>query len=413
MSDILIPILFVMMSLSLLELYIHTGKRISEKKREESNESDLSGASHSYGEKPDFHSLQAEPGYSFGRSGIGIRKWIITHSDFDGFTSGALLLRLLGDQAGLRFSAPGYLLKTLASTGTDLIDGDSIFIADLALQPHQEHDFANILSLFGKRGTKVIWIDHHEWPIGLMERIRSLCADLQIDTSVKTAAAIVRRLLPQDDEHADRLLRFVQNRSTENDMDWDRSWRAALSELSYRRDFEMTESLLRIWAKNESGGVLLSFLARQGFKRDQATLDIAAHRHRRETTAKDRSMLVIDVRSKRLEYDENGRALFVIKGFQPSIMVGQQACRIQQGDFCIILWDNFRFSVYRGSDTGMDFGALFGERTIEKALYRISGHRYAVSVQVKPSLSAQIKALFRWRPSTEAETFIEYLKEHY
>ncbi|MGB3974965.1 MAG: hypothetical protein WBM02_07660 [bacterium] len=413
MPDIQMSVLIVAVIVSLLELYIHTGMQLSRQKRDRARELNSPESIHSFQGSSGLHPLQDEPIFSYGHSGIGIRKWIITHSDFDGFTSGALLLRLLGDQAGLRFSTPGSLLKTIVSAASDLIDGDSVFIADLPLQPHREHDFVDALTLIEKRGIKLIWIDHHEWPAGLIERIRPLCADLQIDSTVKTAAAIIRRMLPQDDIHADRLLRFVQNRCAEDDMDWDRNWRAALSELTYRRDFEMSESLLRIWAKDEPGGVLLSYLARRGFKRDQATLGIAAHKHRLETTAQDRSMLVIDVRSKRLEYDEKGRALFVIKGFQPSIMVGQHACRIQQGDFCIVLWENFRFSVYRGTDPELDFSALFGERMIEKASYRIGGHRYAVSVQVTPSLSARIKALFRWRPGPEAEAFIEYLKERY
>jgi hypothetical protein len=414
MQTMLIPALIATALAVSIELYIHVGRCLSRRSGDSGTGTDRMSCNTPDTPEMTGHVLLQQDSRSItGRNGSLIRKWIITHTDFDGFTSGALLMRLLGRDSGILFSSPGALLANLNSAGADLIDGDTLFIADLALQPHLEHEFSDTLNNLRKHRINVIWIDHHEWPAGLVERIRPLCAELLIDPAEKTAAAIIRRILPQDDAHADRLLRFVQGRSDQNDTGWDNRWRAALAELSYRRDADMSETLLRLWANDEPGGVLLNFLARQGIKREQATKEIAAHRHRREKTCHSRTLLVIDVRARRLEHDEKGRTLFVVKGFQPSVMVGQHACRIQQGDFCLILWEDFRFSLYRGRDDALDFGSLFGERNINKTSYRIGGHRYAVSIRVSPTLRARIRALFQWRPGPEAETFIHYLKERF
>nr|HPQ41518.1 hypothetical protein [bacterium] len=326
-----------------------------------------------------------------------VRHRIITHTDFDGFVSGTLLLRLLGKDAAIMFSSPSSLLRNLKAAGTGLMAGDSITIADLAMQPHKEHEFSDVLNDLRNRDIRIIWIDHHEWPAGLVERMESICHDLEVDTSEKTAAALIRRRMDAGDGHAERLLKFVQNRSDEADKEWDRIWRYALAELSHRRDPELSEKLLRSWADNEKAGILRAYLARQGYKREKTTQAIAAHQHRREKTRHDRTFLVIDVRPRRLERDEKGRLLFVLNGPQPGMMVGREACRSQHGDFCLIVWDDFRYSVYRGNDPGVGFENLFGRREIDGVTYRAGGHRYAVSVRVLPTMGQRLRAMFRFK----------------
>jgi len=380
----ILPVLLVIL---LIELYYHTGHHIQ-------SESDT------------FEDLQTEPGRY-------VKNRIITHTDFDGFTSGALLLRFLGKDTSIFFSSPGPLLKNLKSLGDGLIGGDNIYIADLAMQPHQEHEFADLLNGLRNKNVNVIWIDHHEWPAGLIERMSSICRELEVKTSVKTAAALIRNRLADDDEHAERLLRFVQNRSDDADKEWDRIWRYALAELVHRRDPELSENLLRIWAENEKAGVLRAYLAREGYKREKTTLSIASHQHRRVKTAHGKSFLVIDVRSNRLECDRYGRSLFVVNGAQPSVMVGKQACTDQNGDFCLIIWNDFRFSIYKGLDPDIDFSNLFGQRDIDGLLCRISGHKYAVSVSIIPGLKQRLKTMFRFRLGPEVEQIIEILQKTY
>lgn len=342
-----------------------------------------------------------------------VKNWIVTHTDFDGYTSGALLLRHLGKDASISFSSPGKLLSNLTLRSQGLVQGDSITIADLALQPHQEHEFADLLNALRNRGIRVIWIDHHQWPSGLVDRIRSLCHDLEVDTTQKTAAALIRKRMPADDHHAERLLKFVQNRSDDADAEWDKIWRFTLAELSHKRDPELNDRVLRLWADNKPGGILRAHLARRGYKREQTTEAIALHQHRREKTAHSRTFLVIDVRSRRLEMDQKGRYLYVINGAQPSMMVGRKACQSQHADFCLIVWEDFRYSVYRGLDSSVDFKPLMGQKTINKTIYRVGGHHYAVSIRVAPTLTDRMKSLFRFRLGKETEQIIDILKQSY
>ncbi|MBN1880474.1 hypothetical protein JW823_10220 [bacterium] len=410
---------FILFLLLMFELYLHAGRQIVRSSRKtvdhephrsmhENTEAEIEDLT----AIPEDSSPQLSPMMT-DRSGRLVRKWIITHTDFDGFTSGALLLRLLEPRAAIHFSSPAQLLKTINDVTSGSIEGDSVHIADLALQPHKEHEFADVLHDLKTRGILVTWIDHHEWPRGLIDRIDTLCHRLIVDPAERTAAAIIRRFLPDNDTYADRLIRFVQNRSSASERDWDRRWRMVMAELSYRRDSELSETVLRIWATDEPGGILLSHLARQGEKREKATHIIATHRHRCEMTAGQRNLLVIDVRSRRLERDTRGRTLYVIGGAQPSLMVGMEACRNQKGDLCLIVWDDFRYSVYRGLDPGIEFTALFGQRELNGAVFRVGGHKYAVSVRVIPGLFSRIQALFRWRLGPETESFIRLLKDYF
>jgi len=340
-----------------------------------------------------------------------VRNWIITLTDFDGFTSGALLLRLLGQDTSIAFSSPRSLLKNLKNRGSGLMHGDSIYIADLAMQPQQEHQFFDVLIAMKNKGIKVYWFDHHEWPAGLIQRISEVCKHLIVETSVKTAAELIRDTLPEDDEHADRLMAFVQNRSNEADKEWDRIWRYALSELSHRRDPVLSDRVLRIWADNKPGGMVRAQLARRGYKREKLTEEIALHQHRRIKTNHGRTFLVIDVRSRRLEMNTKGKLLHVVNGAQPSMMVGRTACQDQHADFCLIVWTDFRYSVYRGLDKSVDFNKLLGEQEINDIPYRIAGHNYAVSVQVSPGMLQRISSVFRFRPGPEIENLITRLSE--
>lgn len=394
----------VLLPILLLEFFYYTGRQIAGRSRDETGDM----TPHQMPDNGD-----PSPAAVSDRSGTSIRKWIITHTDFDGLTSGALLLRLLKQNSGLLFSSPASLLKVMEKASRSMIRGDTIHIADLALQPHREHDFSDLLADLQSRGIDVVWIDHHEWPAELTNRIRHLCRELIVDTSEKTAAALIRRLMPPDDQHADRLIRFVQNRVPDAEKEWCQRWRLVLAELSHQRDPELNETVLRTWAADEPIGVLISSLARKGKQREEATRKIASDMHRREITAHQRSFLVIDVRRRRLERDSAGRLLYVIGGPRPSMMVGLEACRMHHGDFCLIVWDDFRYSVYRGLDTQLELTPLFGRRDIGSSTFMTGGHKYAVSVRVLPTLGSRLMALIRWRLGPDAERFIDLLKEKF
>ncbi len=342
-----------------------------------------------------------------------VRSFIITHTDFDGLTSGALLLRFLGTEAGLLFSSPRHIDQALHTASRGLGSGDSIFIADLALPPEQETNLTPLLDHLRERGVRLHWYDHHEWPMGLQDRLRQRIHSLAIDPSVRTAAELVRSLLPMTDTHADKLLRFVNRKSLPEDKDWDEIWRLVLSELSQRKDPDLSEKILRSWAADEPIGIMENHLAKEGRQRESLTQEIAGYRHPKMTTRQNRSFLVIDVRAKHIARDENGRLLFAINQPRPSVMVGSLACKTHHADFCIVLWEDFRYSIYRGMDNSVDFKELLPGVTHDGTKYKVSGHGYASSVTLQPSIWSILKSLILWRIPAEAKRFIQLLAERY
>ncbi len=342
-----------------------------------------------------------------------MRDCIITHTDFDGLTSGALMLRHLGKEAGIMFSSPRNVHRSIEKAAAGLTSGDCVYVLDLAMAPEREPEFVDIFRNLRERNIQIYWIDHHQWPAGLQDRMTTFINKLVIDTTVHTAAEIVRRLLPPEDSVADKMIRFIRNASFPADQKWDRTWRYLLSELTVRKDADMTEKVIRAWAMDEPLTATESYLARSGMKREAVTREIARDRHRSEQTARDRKFLVIDVRPRRVEVDDQGKKYYVFFGAVPLITVGMEACREHKADFCLILWSDFRFSLYRGIDRELSFKHIFPSVKREGSTFRIAGHYYAASIFVKTSRISQLKAVFRMRPPPELETFVDILKENF
>lgn len=90
---------------------------------------------------------------------------ILVHGDSDGVCSGSIIkayLALRGEPAEVFFSHPAGLLQDL---GQFTSDGDSIYIADIALD---EATLSGVLQLMERRGKtgRVVYIDHHPLPDG-------------------------------------------------------------------------------------------------------------------------------------------------------------------------------------------------------------------------------------------------------
>ena len=380
-------ILFILLAILVWELY-RTGSRLVKKPLEEEDDPGNAGISSSFS-----------------------RTFIITHTDFDGFASGALLLRLLGVDSGLIFSSPKTLHLTLHQATSGMAQGDSVYIADLALEPKQEGTIMPILKNLLKRQVSVQWFDHHQWPAGLQERVSESVKHLLVDTSMRTAAEMIRGLLPQEDEIASKIIRFLQRASFPQDKAWDQAWRLLLSEIVNRRDHDMSEKVLRIWATGGKLDPAMDTLIRQGLKREATTDEIAAYGHRKEQTAANRQFLVIDVRSKRLEMTPDGKLLYVLTNQSPTIMVGAKACRQHHTDFCMIVWEDFRYSIYRGEDSSVTFEHLFTGVQAGKFSYRVAGHTYAAAVMAEVPFFSKAAAALQFRLPNSAEAFIQILKE--
>jgi len=342
-----------------------------------------------------------------------VRSFIVTHTDFDGMASGTLLLRHLGRDSGILFSSPGKLTGTVQKAAQSLAIHDNIYIADLSLQPRQEERCTRNMQELADRQIQLHWYDHHEWPAGLQERIGARCRTFQLDQSAHTAAQLIRPILPADDLYADRILKFVLKGSLPEDEDWDKTWRMLLSEVVNRRDPDLSAKVLQQWSDGEGMGIMEEYLARQGLKREALTKSVAEFQHRKVHTRANRSFLVIDIRSRRLEKTYENKLLYVVNAPVPSIMVGSLACKFHNTDFCLVVWDDFRYSVYRGEDRTIDFSGMFPQVQTGDTEYRVAGHGYAASVRVMTGMKNRLRALFRFKLPVEAENFVNLLKERY
>ncbi len=339
------------------------------------------------------------------------RTMVVTHGDFDGFACGALLLRRYGDTCGMVFSTPRRLHRSLIAAARGLVRGDTVIVVDLALQQKLEPEVIPVLRSMRETGLKVIWIDHHDWPAGLRERTAREVHELKIDPAAHSAAEIVREMLPKEDAEADRILRFLHHGSFPADRDWDESWRMLLSELVSLRDYEVTLNLLKSWAAGEPPGPAGDYLIRRGRKRERLTVEIAEYRHRKETTRTGRVFLVIDVRPRRIEMDPQSRLLFVWHADPPSIMVGSKACRTHHADFCLLVWEDFRYSIYRGEDRRIDFKPLFPSAKRDRFEFRVAGHHYAASITTAPTMRDQLRSLVDWHLPDAVESLIALVRE--
>ncbi|MBN1551947.1 hypothetical protein JW979_10775 [bacterium] len=324
------------------------------------------------------------------------RNVIITHLDFDGLTCGALLLRHLGMDSNVVFTSAGFLHRAINRVMTVMTRGDTLTIADLALPSEYELDTNEMLSKLIEKGVTIIWYDHHQWPAGLKERIGGKIHRLEIDTTVRTAAEIIRKDMDNNDAQADRLMRFVQRGSLPNDKEWDRLWRLMLTEVVNQRDHDLAKTVLKTWAEDAPLNPALLHLARKAKKRERITETAASYLHPKFQTQKNRSFIIVDTRPKRKVKDTRGRTIYIITLQQPTIMVGSLACRKHHADFCLIIWDDFRYSLYQGLDRSVDFSVFFPQLQLDTYTFSIAGHGYAASVRVKPSLMQRLKAFFCW-----------------
>lgn len=340
-------------------------------------------------------------------------KHLVIHTDFDGLTSGAMLLRALGSKVEIFFASPrGFhqVLQNLAISGRK---GSAVFIADLGVSNETGPELLSAVRKLHAQGLAIMWYDHHQWAESYQESIRPYCQELIVDPRFTTAAELIRNRLLGNDEYADRLLAFLRNRAAEQWPQWDTDWRDLLTELQTADSRETRISSLNKFAFDQPLSVLDRMVLRRGRQRRLLTEEIASYEHPKIETKRGLTLLIIDVRTFRYERTPAGKRLFVMQRAKPSMMVGKLACERWAGDFCLILWRNNRYSLYRGINPRLDFGGLLGPKTYSPYHYQIAGHRYAVGITVKVKLLHSLRSTLNWNLIPETVRLIEALQEEF
>jgi hypothetical protein len=139
-------------------------------------------------------------------------------------TCAAQLLRIEKGDCEIIFANALYLSGTL----TSLIKRDSIplclYITDL---PASENSFELAKSLVSQ-GTKVLWVDHHNWPTNLESQMKSVGIEVIYNFSLGTPAGVLLgKHLSINDEYCYQIGKICY--ASKNGTPWERKWFMRLS----------------------------------------------------------------------------------------------------------------------------------------------------------------------------------------
>ncbi|HNW93830.1 MAG TPA: hypothetical protein PKM88_13055 [bacterium] len=324
---------------------------------------------------------------------------IITHNDFDGIFSGAMLLAGLRERRAsveVAIATPRRLARAL----TELLGGfsfpDEVYIVDLALNADQEAQVARVLNQLRERGRKVFWYDHHRWDREVRDRTGYVCDVLRVDQGMKTAAQLIRDEVFPEHPHVAKLFRLLYHQAPEADTDWSREWLAYLERAVERRDpGAVRKAIYRLAYHDRPGGMaaLGGWLHRFG-RRAVAVADLP---HRMERTACGRPLLVADLRGTNLNINAVYRQL--IEHYRPGIYIA--------------VLENSVLQCGRGEDESFSLEPLLLESHAGRLRFSVKGHRYVGAVTLRLSLASILRQVVSRGYPDEVEQFITLIKERY
>ena len=119
------------------------------------------------------------------------RELIIAHGDVDGVISAVIAARSLGlEGAEVYFSGPRSIDRALSKVPDG---GEKLVIVDVAMNPDKVDAVESELRRLSESGWDVLWIDHHVWPDGSVERL-SRYADVRVRPAPSAARVVLEEL---------------------------------------------------------------------------------------------------------------------------------------------------------------------------------------------------------------------------
>ncbi len=137
-----------------------------------------------------------------------MRAVVVSHWDVDGIASAAIAVRM--GASVVKLSALAALPRILedAVHALERERADTLIIADLNPSPGHELLIETSLDYAASLGVRILWLDHHEWPSGLVDELRSLGAEVIVDTG-RVSAELVRDYLGCRDGVCRRLVEMA------------------------------------------------------------------------------------------------------------------------------------------------------------------------------------------------------------
>lgn len=335
---------------------------------------------------------------------------ILTHNDWDGIISGALI-KHFSPLARIEITTVNGVRWALKSLAKNPDKPQRLFITDVGISSESLADVEDTLIDLQKAGVKIYWYDHHPWSNLSIDTAKRDCADLIVDPSFQNAADIVfKRISGENDPYAGQLMRLLGNRLQPEEEEWGKKRRLLiLSTQSAPSPGDLIDLITKLAADRD-----LSVADRFKIKRmeEEETIykKFAQGKHREESTRSGMRFLVVDLRVFREEYDETGGLKRKFARHNPPASIGYDIVQYHNPDFYIMVLKNNRLSIRGGKEQKFNVDALKGLQSIKGKPCRIAGHSYAAGVYLTVSLSSKLKHIFDWSLPREVEDFIEEVK---
>ena len=335
---------------------------------------------------------------------------IITHTDWDGIISGALL-KHFSPLAKVEVTSARGIRWALRALAKNPDKPHRLFITDVGIASESLADIEDALIDLQKAGVKIYWYDHHPWSNLSIDTAERDCADIIVNPKFRNAADIVfKRVTGEDDPYYAQLMRLIYNRTTEEEAEWGRNWRLLILATQSAPSFGDIVDLITKIAGNKSFSVSDKFKIKRMAEEEVIYKKFAEGKHREEITQSGMKFLVVDLRVFREEYDAGGQLKRKFARHNPPASIGYDIVEYHNPDFYIMVLKNDRLSIRGGKDRKFKVDTIKELRSIKGNPCRISGHSYAAGVYLTVGIASKFKYLYNWALPQEVEDFIEELK---
>ena len=334
---------------------------------------------------------------------------ILTHTDWDGIISGALL-KHFSPLAKVEVTSARGVPFALRSLAKNPDKPHRLFITDVGIASESLADIEDALIELQKSGVKIYWYDHHPWSNLSIDTAERDCADLIVDPKFRNAADIVFKRITGDEPYAAQLMRLLNNRLEPEEEAWGRNWRLLILATQSAPSFGDIIDLIAKIAADRALSVADKFKIKRMAEEEIVYNQFAEGKHREEVTQSGMKFLVVDLRVFREEYDASGQLKRKFARHNPPASIGYDIVKYHHPDFYIMVLKNGRLSIRGGTERRFKVDAIKGLKSIKGKPCRISGHSYAAGVYLTVSLASKLKYIFNWALPQEVEDFIEELK---
>lgn len=295
----------------------------------------------------------------------GLKDLIIAHGDADGVLSAVIAARSLRLDAEVYFSGPRSIDRALSKVPDGGGDGRNLIIVDVAINPDKVEEVERELRRLSSSGWRILWIDHHVWPDGSVERL-SKYAKIRVKRASSAARVVLEEL--GGDSYEEELAKIADDADTATYRD-----ERAKMYNSLTRDRKKRSYLLKALMEGRLEDERVVKWARKKLRKQERQIAKGMSRVRIETTASGRRFALIDLRP---------------KGGPGSLISRRLAGEV---DFSLVLYSCSKFSLYAGRDREVDL------RPVCEA-HGGGGHPYACGGRIRLDLLRRLLcSLLGWR----------------